>query len=277
MKLVTMSSAIEEGLVTPNTTYDDTGLALVNGVAIHNWDGAANGRITMTQVLIKSSNVATQWVAGLLGPDRFYRHVKTYGFGELTGIRLPGEVPGTVRTNASEGWTRVDLATNGYGQGIAVTPIQMLSAVASFANEGVTVRPHLVREIRGPDGVETNQPEPIRQVISPETAHTMIRMMTDVGRQDAYDASRVPGYDFALKTGTADTPTGNGYDLARTYASTVSLFPADNPRFAVLVRLDSPEALYGGVVAVPVLFQLGREMLTYYRIPPTTLPTTATR
>lgn len=268
MKVVTMASAIEDGLVNPNTVYTDTGQASVGGALIHNWNGAANGPITMTQVLIKSSNVATQWVGGLLGADRFYRHITDFGFGKPTGLRLPGEVSGTVRTNTTDGWTRVDLATNSYGQGIAVTPVQMLQAVASFANDGVLMRPRLVREVRGADGPRALEPEAVSRTVSPETARTLVRMMTEVGAQEAYNPYQVPGYRVALKTGTADTPTSLGYNTSRTFASTVALLPAESPRFAVLVRIDGPEALYGGVAAVPVLMQLAGEMFTYYGIPP---------
>ncbi len=271
LKTVTMAAAIEEGLVSPGTTYNDTGLANVAGTPIRNWNGAANGVITMTQVLIKSSNVATQWVAGLLGADRFYRYVEAFGFGAPTGIKLPGEAQGTVRTNASDRWSRVDLATNAYGQGIAVTPLQMLAAVAAFGNDGTIMRPRLVREVRDANGTTILQPEPVRRAVSPKTARTVLQMMVEVAQQEDLKPHRIPGYTLALKTGTADTPTNLGYDLNHTFASVVSIFPAEEPRFAVLIRLDGPEALYGGVVAVPVLKQLAQEMLTYYRVPPNDL------
>jgi cell division protein FtsI/penicillin-binding protein 2 len=268
MKLVTMASAIEEGLVSPGTTINDTGLAVVAGAPIRNWDGAANGQITMTQVLIKSSNVGTQWVSGLLGADRFYHYVDTFGFGKPTGVRLPGEVQGTLRTNQTAGWTRVDLATNSYGQGVAVTPLQLLSATASLAHDGIRMKPQFVREVRGPNGTQVIEPEMVDQVVSPKTARTVVEMMVEVAQQESLRQHRIPGYRIALKTGTADTPTNLGYNLDLTFASVVALLPADDPRFAVLIRLDGPEALYGGVVAAPVVKQLAQELFTYYRIPP---------
>lgn len=273
MKVITMAAAINEGLVSPGTTYNDKGVALVDGVAIRNWDLAANGVITMTGVLQKSSNVATQWISGQLGADRFYRYVDAFGFGKKTGLPLPGEVTGMVRTPTTPSpvaWSRIDLATNSYGQGIAVTPLQLLSAVASFGNDGVLMRPRIVQEVRGPSGRRID-PEPIQQVVTPKTARTLLQMMAEVGGQEAYAKYRIPGYTFAVKTGTADTPTDVGYNTAVTVASTVALLPADNPRFAVLIRLDGPEAMYGGVVAIPVLQRLGQELLQYYRIPPSDL------
>ena len=269
MKTVTMSAAIEEGLVTPNTTYNDTGLARVGGVLIHNWNGEGNGVINMTQALITSSNVTLQWVGGLLGPDRLYHYFDAFGFGKPTGIRLPGEVGGTVRTNKDEGWTRVDLATNSYGQGVAVTPLQMLNAVAAIANNGLLMRPRIVKEIRDAQGVHPVDPEPIRQAVSPQTAHTLISMMTDVGNQEP--GFPVPGYVVGLKTGTADTPTNLGYDLSLTFASVVSVLPANDPRYVALIRIDGPESLYGGQAAAPVLRELAQELFDYYRIPPDNL------
>jgi cell division protein FtsI/penicillin-binding protein 2 len=222
----------------------------------------------MTEVLIHSANVGMVWVSTQLGADRLYDYYARYGLGQPTGLRLPGEVGGTVRTNRDAGWTRVDQATNAFGQGIAVTPVQLLQAVAVFANDGQLVRPRLVRAIRGPDGIQDVAPEVERQVISPKTAHTMLQMMQAVHEQPDLKPYRVPGYHIAAKTGTADTPTNVGYNTALTVGSLVALFPAEQPRFAVLIRLDGPEKLYGGVVAAPMLKDLAQELLTYYRVPP---------
>ena len=270
LKTVAMSAAIDLGLVTPTTTMNDTGVATVGGAVIHNWNGAANGTSTMTDILIHSSNVGMTWVSGRLGPDNLYAYYKQYGFGQPTGLRLPGEVGGTLRTNQDPGWTIVDRATNAYGQGIAVTPVQLLQAVSVFANDGQLVRPRLVRAVRSADGVVEVPVDVERQVISPTTAHTMLSMMVAVHEQPDLKPYRVAGYHIAAKTGTADTPTQVGYNTALTVGSLVALFPAEAPRFAVLIRLDGPEKLYGGVVAAPVLQDLAQELLTYYRVPPST-------
>ena len=261
LKTIAMSAAIDQGVVTPGTTINDTGVAHVDESTIHNWNGAANGISTMTDILIHSSNVGMTLVSGMLGPDRLYDYYGRYGFGQPTGLRLPGEVSGTVRTNHDPGWSRVDLATNSYGQGIAMTPVQLLQAVAVFANQGQLVRPRLVRAIRGPDGVQDLAPEVERQVISPKTAQTMLQMMQAVHEQPDLRPYRVAGYHIAAKTGTADTPTNVGYNTALTVGSLVALFPAENPRFAVLIRLDGPEKLYGGIVAAPVLKDLAQELV----------------
>jgi cell division protein FtsI/penicillin-binding protein 2 len=269
LKPLTMSAAIDQGIVTPNTTMNDTGVVSVGGATIHNWNGAANGTSTMTEILIHSSNVGMTWVSGKLGADQEYAYFKRFGLGQPTGLRLPGEVTGTVRTNQDADWTRVDQATNAFGQGIAVTPVQLLQAESVFANDGQLVRPRLVRAIRGPDGLVDLPPEVERQVVSPETAHSLLQMMVAVDEQPDLKPDRVAGYHIAAKTGTADTPTNVGYNTALTIGSLVALFPADAPRFAVLIRIDGPEKLYGGLVAAPVLKELAQELLTYYRVPPT--------
>lgn len=268
MKPLTMAAAIDQGIVTPNTTMNDTGVVSVGGAVIHNWDEAANGTSTMTDILIHSSNVGMTWVSGRLGADLEYDYLKRFGLGTPTGVQLPGEVPGTLRTNQDPGWTRVDQATNAFGQGVAVTPVQLLQAEAAFANDGKLVRPRFVRAIRDANGVRNLPPDVVRQVISPETAHTILKMLVAVHEQEALKPHRVPGYHIAAKTGTADTPTNVGYNTALTIGSLVALFPAEAPRFAVLIRLDGPERLYGGQVAAPVLKDLARELLTYYRVPP---------
>src|SRR5205807_3978689 len=138
--------------------------------------------------------VVMTWVIGHLVADLEYEYLKRFGLGQPTGVRLPGEVGGTVRTNQDPGWTRVDQATNSFGQGIAVTPVQLLQAEAVFANDGKLVRPRLVRAIRTPEGMQELPPEVLRQVVSAQTARTMLQMMVSVHEQPDLKAYRVPGY-----------------------------------------------------------------------------------
>jgi cell division protein FtsI/penicillin-binding protein 2 len=269
LKSVAMAAAIDAGVVSPGTQMNDTGVANVAGTLIRNWNFAANGPSTMTDVLIHSSNVGMTWVSGMLGPDRLYDYYARFGFGQPTGLRLPGEVAGMMRTPRDAGWSRIDLATNAYGQGIAVTPLQLLQAVSVLANDGQLVRPRIVREVRAGDTVEPLGAEVVRQVIAPKTARTMLQMLVAVHEQPDLKPYRVAGYHIAAKTGTADTPTNVGYNTDLTVGSLVAIFPAEEPRFVVLIRLDGPEKLYGGVVAAPVLKELTQELLSYYRVAPT--------
>jgi cell division protein FtsI/penicillin-binding protein 2 len=176
-------------------------------------------------------------------------------------------VPGTVRTPADDGWTVVDMATNAFGQGIAVTPLQMLNAISTIGNDGMMMQPTLLKEIDRPDGVERVEPRQVRQVISPQAAQTLRNMMVSVMEQPANQANLIPGIRVADKTGTADFPTDLGYTSGKTFASVVALIPADRPRLAILIRLDAPAAIYGGTVASPVLKRIGTELAAYYRIP----------
>jgi cell division protein FtsI/penicillin-binding protein 2 len=268
VKLVTMSGGLEEGVVTPETTVNDPGSVLVDGVRISNWDHNGHGMETMREVLINSANVGAAFVSRTLGPERFYKYFDLFGFGQPTGVGLPGEAEGSYRTPGDPGWTNVDLATNAFGQGVSVTPLQMITAVSALGNDGVMMRPMLVKEVRRGDEVTPVAPEAIRRVVSSRTAAQMLDMMISVWKQPAAMQYRIPGYTLASKTGTADTPTANGYQLNRTYASQVGFGPANNPRWVMLVRIDAPEALYGGAAAAPVFKRLAEELFTYLRIPP---------
>ena len=268
MKLITMSGGIEEKLVTPESTFMDTGVAVIDGAKIRNWDLGAHGRESMTQVLINSCNIGAQYVSGLLGPERFYRYVDAFGFGKVTGVGLPGESPGQFRTPKDSDWTRVDLATNAFGQGIAVTALQMITAVSAIANDGVLTKPMLVKAYRQGDSLRDVAPVQVRRVVSSETAKSLTDMMIHVVEDNSLKLSVVPGYKIAGKSGTADLPTSTGYTSGVTYASQVGFAPADDPQFAMLVRIDGPAAVYGGVVASPVFKKIAEQLFTYMRIPP---------
>jgi cell division protein FtsI/penicillin-binding protein 2 len=268
MKLVTMSSALEEKLVTPETAFNDTGVAVIDGVRIRNWDLGSHGRETMTQVLINSCNIGAQYVAGLLGTERYYRYLDAFGFGSITGVGLPGESSGRFRTPKEAEWTRVDLATNSYGQGIAVTPLQMITAVAAIANDGVLPKPMLVKGFRQGDSQREIAPVQVRRVLSSQTAKTITEMMVHVVEDNSLKMSVVPGYKIAGKTGTADLPTSSGYTSGVTYASQVGFAPVEDPKFVMLVRIDGPEKQYGGLVASPVFKKITEQLFDYLRIPP---------
>src|SRR2546428_1619343 len=174
-KLVTMATALDLGLVGPYTPWHDDGIFNADGWSIRNWDFSRNGDQSVTQILSKSLNTGAAWLSSLAGPDRFYQYVDRFGFGKQTGIGLSGEVAGRVRTpeNDPDNWRSVDLATNSFGQGISVTPLQMAMAVATTANNGMAMKPRIVKEIAYPGQRQTVQPEQAGQVIAPETARTL--------------------------------------------------------------------------------------------------------
>lgn len=267
MKLITVAAALEEGAVTPDSAYQDRGVAIVQGAPIRNWDGRGYGNVTVRQILIHSLNTGAQWIAGVLGAERYYRYLEAFGFGAPTGVRLNGEAAGRFRRPSDPAWSPIDLATNSFGQSISVTPIQTVTAVAALGNDGILMEPQLVREIRGPNGVEKITPRSVRRVVSSRTASTMVDLMVSTWSQPALQAHRIDGYTLAAKSGTADIPESGGYLSNRTYASFVGFGPIPNPRFAILVRIDRPEGIYGGTVAAPVFRNMARELLTYLRIP----------
>jgi len=268
-KLITAAAALNEGLVTADSTYIDTGKVVVDGWAIYNWDYSANGPQTVTQLLAKSLNTGAVWLAQLLGPERFYSYVKAFGFGKPTGIGLSGEAAGQVRTPADEGWSEADLAANSFGQGIGVTPLQMITAVAAIANGGKLMRPYVVKEIVGPRGRQVFEPQVVRQVIRPEAARALTEIMAEIVEGVAWHPARVPGYRVAGKSGTANIPGKGGYDAGRVIASFVGFAPVEHPRLVVLVKIDEPQKEpWGTVVAGPVFRRLMEQALVYLKVAP---------
>ncbi len=272
-KLVTAAAALDLGLVSPDTWWYDEGVVHVSGWSIYNWDLSTNGSQTVQQILSKSLNTGAAWLASLSGPANFYDYVERFGFGVTSDSGLSGEVDGRVRTpdNDPTGWHPVDMATNSFGQGIAVTPLQMVMAVAAIANDGVLMKPQLVNEIVGPLGAQVVEPETVRQVMSPESARTLLDMMGVVvdGVPTAY--LDVPGYSIGVKTGTANIATENGgYKPDAYISSLVGIAPLEDPEIAVLVKIDEPENVpWGTVVAGPVFSRLAEQALAYLKVPPT--------
>lgn len=269
MKVVTMATALDLDLVTPNSTYEDTGMAYVGGYAIENWDFSANGTTTMTQLLQKSLNTGAVWVGQLIGPERFYEYVQRFGFGATTGVDLGGEAAGTVRTSDDVEWYPSDLATNAFGQGISVTPLQMITAVAAIANGGELMRPYIVQDVVDAGGSHETQPEVVRRVISESTARTLTAMLNDVVEGVPSHGARVQGYHVAGKTGTSFISVPGGYAPDRVITSFVGFAPVSDPRMIVLVKIDEPQGeRLGGTVAAPVFAELAPKILGYLGVSP---------
>ena len=269
-KIVTMAAGIEERVITPETVIDDTGVLTLGAHTIRNWDRKANGRITITQALERSSNIAAAMVAQRLGTDRFQRYVNAFGFGARTGIDLQGEEIGIVKRVGSPGWSPTDMATNGYGQGIAVTPIQMATAMSTIANGGIMMRPYVVQKIVDPvTGKVTSETRPqiVRQAIGRETSATMLQMLFRSAENGETRGTLVPGFQAAGKTGTASIPTNGFYSEDETIASFVGTVPANDPQVVILVKIDRPRVEpWGSLVAKPVFAMIGQEVSRYLRL-----------
>ncbi|MGF1507118.1 MAG: peptidoglycan D,D-transpeptidase FtsI family protein [Anaerolineae bacterium] len=269
VKALTMAIALEEGTVSPNSTYEDTGSIEVGGAPIYNWDRNAYGTTTMTELLAYSLNVGAARLSLSVGPTRFYDGLERFGFGEPLGIDLQGEIGGTLRKPGNANWFEADLARNSFGQGMASTPLQMVSAFGALANDGLLMRPYLVMSRTEPDGtVVTFEPQVLERAVSAETARTVSAMMAEALETEASPAL-VEGYRIAGKTGTAQIPIPGGYDPDETIASFIGYGPVDNPRVVVLVKLDRPTSSpWGSQTAAPTFGFFVERLVVLMEIPP---------
>jgi cell division protein FtsI/penicillin-binding protein 2 len=264
MKAITMAAALDLHLITPDTTFNDPGYYDVDGVRIHNFDDASYGLETMTQVLQHSANVGAIWVAlQKLGAQHFYHYLSLFGFGAPTGVDLPNESAGLVPVPAER--THLTLAENSFGEGISVTPLQMVMAYAALANGGLLMQPYVVASATQNGHTTPFSPKSVRQIISPATAQTITQMLVQSALHGEATLALVPGYQIAAKTGTSTPPDRPG----TTYASVAGYAPAANPQFVMLVKIDHPRASsLGGVVAAPLWHDIAAWLFQYYRIPP---------
>jgi cell division protein FtsI/penicillin-binding protein 2 len=270
-KLITAATALDLGLVSPDTLWFDSGAFNVDGWSIRNWDFSANGTQTVTQILAKSLNTGAAWLSQQTGPDSFYEYVHRFGFGEATASGLGGEVGGRVRTPETDpdNWRLVDMATNSFGQGISVTPLQMAMALAALANDGKLMKPMLVKEVIGPKGAQVTQPEVARQVVSPETARTLLDIMGVVVQGIPPAFLNVQGYKVGGKTGTANIASSGGGYKNSYISSFAGVAPLEDPKLAILVKIDEPQSVpWGTVVAAPAFSRIAQATLAYLKIPP---------
>jgi len=269
-KIITMAAGLAAGVITPDTRIDDKGYLNVYGYTIHNWDGRPHPNESMTEVLMNSANVGAAYVSTKLGEDRFYRKVQDFGFGAKTGIDLQGEATGILVLPSSKNWSPINLYTNAYGQGIAVTPIQLITAQAAVANGGLLMRPYVVSKIeRNGKVIKENRPTVVRRVLSRQVAETLKSMMKTVVEEGEYQVARIPGYSVGGKTGTASVPVNGQYDPNVTIASFIGYSPVKHPKFIALIKIDQPKgSRWGSEVAAPAFKELARKLYTYYNIPP---------
>ncbi len=266
MKVVTMAAGIDSGKITPETTYTDTGLVTLNGKKISNADGKVYGTITMREVIEHSVNTGAAFAVKRIGADLFYRYLEAFGFSQATGIGLPGEVRGQL-ASLDERKREVSLATASFGQGIAVTPIQLIAAISSIANGGKLMRPRIVA---------TDPIEEVGRPVSALAARQVVQMM--VNAVDKAKVAAISNYTVAGKTGTAQIPDFKRGGYTNEYLHTyVGFAPASAPRFVILVKLNKPvDAPLAGQTVVPAFRELAEFLLNYYAIPPDNLSPTGT-
>lgn len=268
LKVLTMAAALDSGTVRPDTTFIDTGVIEVGGISILNWNRDAWGEQNMTGCLQHSLNVCLAWLSSQMGTQTFYGYMDRFGIGHPTGVDLSGEAPGRLKRPGDGDWYPVDLGTNSFGQGIAVTPLQMLMAASAIANEGKMATPHVLYSMLR-DGHQYNVPSQYAgSPISVETARTLNEMLA-VSLEQESSLALLPGYRLAGKTGTAQIPTEYGYDASQTNASFVGWGPADDPQFIIYVWLETPStSIWASETASPVFSKVAEQAVILLNIPP---------
>jgi cell division protein FtsI (penicillin-binding protein 3) len=268
-KAVTISGALEEGIVAPADKIGVPDHVTVGTARIHDDENHPTGAWTITDIVANSSNVGTILVAQKLGKARIDRYLRAFGFGSHSGLGFPGESAGLLLDPRR--WSGASIATVPIGQGVAVTALQMLQAFNTIANGGVYVPPKLVQGTVDSQGrLHPRATSPARRVISSRTAQQVTAMLGEVVRKGTGKAARIDGYTVAGKTGTARKPLegGRGYEEGAYVATFAGFVPAESPRLSVIVVLDEPTPIYGGLVSAPVFAQLAHYGLRLYRIPP---------
>ena len=272
-KPITMATAIEEGKITPQTTYIDKGFVKIGPDTIFNYDERVYGETTMTEVLEKSINTGAVFVEQEVPHNTFLDYIEKFGIFEKTGIDLQGEVSSN-NEELKKGY-EINFATAAFGQGIEMTPIQLARAFCVFANGGRLIKPYLVEKIVKSDGtiLETQPEIQNPQVISQRTASKLTAMLVSVIENGFGKKAKVPGYYIAGKTGTAQVSwpaleiKKSGYS-DKTIQTFIGFAPAFNPKFLILVKLDNPKTRTAEYSAVPLFQNLAKYIIDYYQIPP---------
>ncbi len=277
-KVLTMAAAIDAGVVTPDTPFTDLGYYQLQGAEVYNWDYGAWGPQTMTTCMQHSLNVCLAHVAGLLETDPFYSYMYAFNIDRKTNIDLAGEAiyPFLSPRNPapfdpdidSRKWDPQMLARHSFGQGVAVTPIRMISSISALANEGRIMAPHVEKAIIQGEKIRYYSPNIVATPIKPETARTMTEMLSISLEGESSDAL-VEGYRVAGKTGTAEIASFGGYTESLTNASFVGWGPADDPEFIVYIWIEKPtSSIWSSIVAAPVFSDVVEELVILLNIPP---------
>jgi cell division protein FtsI/penicillin-binding protein 2 len=266
-KILVMAAALEEKAVNPDSLCTAcNGPLKIAEYTIETWNQKYHPNCTMTEVIQNSDNVGMVFVGQKLGVEKLYHYLEKFGLGEKTKIDLEEETDPPLRSFRN--WSTVDLATIAFGQGIAITPIQMITAASAIANKGSLMQPYIVQKIIGQNEA-TISPKKIRTVLSEETAKEITQMMVNAVEEGEAKWSKPKDYQIAGKTGTAQIPIKGHYDTEKTITSFIGFVPPDNPRFIMLVTLREPTSSpWGSETAAPLFFDIAKELFTYFGIPP---------
>ena len=269
LKILTMAAAIDSGTVTPASTYLDTGFYEIGGRYIYNWDQGAWGPQDMVGCMEHSLNVCMARLADLMGETTFYTYMRRFGIGHPTSIDLSMEAAGRLKVPGDKDWYKIDLGTNSFGQGVAVSPIQLMAAASALANDGKMVYPHVLYGMAS-NGSQYNTPaQTLGTPISPQSARTVSELLA-TALQDGKSVANVEGYRLAGKTGTAQIPGPDGfYDPTLTNASFIGWGPVDDPKFMVYVWMEKPKnSDWAAYVASPIFHNVVEKLVVLMGIPP---------
>ncbi|MBI4673867.1 MAG: penicillin-binding protein 2 [Chloroflexi bacterium] len=269
-KAITLATGLDSGKISRGVVLNDPGAVIIGGRTIYNSDRRGYGNVDLVTAMAKSLNVIASKIALATGAKTFYQYLHDFGFGSLSNVDLAGEIPGTVKNPGDGIWYESDLGTNSFGQGIATTPLQMANALAVIANGGNLMRPYIVDRIIHPDGsVEVRSPRVLRRVLKPETANAVTDILSKSILTESTNKANLPGYKITGKTGTAQIPVPGGYDPKWTIASFGGYFPADNPQYVILVKIDRPQkSPWGSQVASPIFAAVAQQIAQLTGLPP---------
>ncbi len=272
-KAITVAAGLDSGAITPASTYDDAGFVKIGKYTIRNAEGGARGTTTMTTALDQSLNLGMIAAMRKMGASVFTDYVKRFGFGQTTGVELDTESPGDISALVGHPNDEIYAATASFGQGVSVTTLQMAAAYAAIADGGILRKPYIVDEIEHPDGtVEREHPTDVRRVVDQRTATVLSAMLVDVVENGLGKRAAVPGYYIAGKTGTAQvaSKTHAGYSATDTIGSFAGFGPVEDPKFAMVVRIDHPRDVdWAESTAGPLFGQISSFLLKYMDVPPT--------
>lgn len=267
-KPLIVAAALEEKKIKANDTYNETGQVSVGEYNIKTWNDKYEGKISMTRILEKSSNVGMVYIGEKLGNKNIYSYLEKYGFGQNTGIDLEGEASGYLKPQNN--WYPIDYATVTFGQGIAVTPIQMIRAFASIINGGNLMKPYIVQKIVSKNKTTEIKPRVEKKIISKSTSDVIRKMLVSTVENAEAKWDRPKGFSVGGKTGTAQVPIKGFYDASKTIASFIGFAPASDPKFLTFVVLYEPQSsIWGSETAAPLFFEIAKDLIVYYNISPT--------
>lgn len=266
-KPLIVAAALEEKKIKPNDIYNETGQVAVGEYNIKTWNDKYEGRISMTRILEKSSNVGMVYIGEKLGNKKIYSYLEKFGFGQNTDIDLEGEASGYLKP--ANNWYPIDYATVTFGQGIAITPIQLIRAFASIINGGYLMKPYVVEKIVSENKVTEIKPKIEKRVISQMTSNIIKKMLVSTVENAEAKWNRPKGFSIGGKTGTAQVPIKGIYDTSKTIASFIGFAPAENPKFLTFVVLYEPKtSQWGSETAAPLFFEITKDLIVYYGISP---------